>query len=514
MFKNYNMLKKYILLFFISFTNTLAFAQDGSLDTSFGDGGKVVTNVNGNERANGLIIQPDGKIVVAGYTYSSTFGDDVICIRYNSNGTLDTSFGNNGIATFDIQIGSDDRALSIDIQSDGKLVLAGYSDNGSNKDGLLIRLNTNGTIDTTFGTEGKILTNFSFSGFTTRQDEYRTVKIHALTGNIVVGGTSYSASNNSRAIMARYNSSGELDPTFATGGKYSGMPNSQVSSSFLFSIEDLAIKANGKITAVGWSTAYLYLARLNSNGTMDTTFNTVGYNHQWGGRMYGMQLNSDDSFYFTGDIWTNPERQVYSGRIGASGGASITATTFNFGATLDAYSYAIEKDSNGKLVVAGRLYNNGNGNTAFLIGRLTANHAVDTSFGNNGFVTTTFADAVSVAYSLKIQTDGKIVVAGFSGNQIALARYNMGVLSVVDINSSANLIQIYPNPSHNSFNVKFDDNLVIENNTYEIIDMSGRVIQNGKFQTSDYYVNIENLTSGIYFLRLEEGKYNVKFIKK
>ena len=104
--------------------------------------------------------------------------------------------------------------------------------------------------------------------------------------------------------------------------------------------------------------------------------------------------------------------------------------------------------------------------------------------------------------------------AGFSGNKIALARYNMGVLSLDDSNSSANLIQIYPNPSHNSFNVKLDDNLVIENNSYEIIDMSGRVIQNGKFQTSDYYVNSENLTSGIYFLRLEEGKYNVKFIKK
>src|SRR5690606_2045412 len=114
-------------------------------------------------------------------------------------------------------------------------------------------------LDTSFGNGGIVLTSFSTTGATIRQDEYRVVKIHQLTGNIVAGGTSYSASNNSRAIMARYTTAGALDTSFATNGKYTALPNDQISSSYLFAIEDLAIKPNGKITMVGWSTEWFYL---------------------------------------------------------------------------------------------------------------------------------------------------------------------------------------------------------------------------------------------------------------
>ena len=147
---------------------SLLYSQDGTLDMSFGNAGRVITNINNQESANGLVIQPDGKIVVAGYTYSNIYGNDVLCIRYNSDGTLDNTFGNNGIVTFDIQQGSDDKALAIDIQSDGKLVLAGYSDNGSDREALVMRLNTDGTPDTSFGQNGSVLTNFTTNGIPVR----------------------------------------------------------------------------------------------------------------------------------------------------------------------------------------------------------------------------------------------------------------------------------------------------------------------------------------------------------
>jgi uncharacterized delta-60 repeat protein len=489
---------------------SLLYSQDGTLDMSFGNAGRVITNINNQESANGLVIQSDGKIVVAGYTYSNIYGNDVLCIRYNSDGTLDNTFGNNGIVTFDIQQGSDDKALAIDIQSDGKLVLAGYSDNGSDREALVMRLNTDGTPDTSFGQNGSVLTNFTTNGIPVRQDEYRTVKIHQVTGNIVVGGTSYSATNNSRAIVARYTPTGSLDTTFATGGKYTSLPNAQSSSNYLFSIEDLAIKSNGKITVVGWSSAWFYLGRLNTNGTMDTTFSTNGYNHSWGGTMYAVELNNDDSFYFAGEIWTSPEIQLYAGRINANG-SNITATPFNFGSTMTATSQAIKKDSNGKLIVAGYLINEVTNQASFLVGRLFANHSADPSFGSNGFVTTTFDHSISGSFDMKIQADGKIVLAGVSGNRIALARYNTGVASVED--HTENQIQLYPNPSTDYINILLNDKNTTSQITYHISDINGRTVMSGVLSEDNNRIDISELNNGIYFVSLEGNKNNFKFIK-
>lgn len=165
------------------------YSQAGSLDTSFGTGGKVVTSFNsGADKAYGVALQSDGKIVVAGYSYSSIYGNDFACARYNTNGSLDTTFGINGMKTYDLQVGSDDKAYSVDIQLDGKIVLAGYSDDGSDKAGAVIRLNTDGTLDTSFSSDGKVFTNFTYLSTTPRADEFKVVKIHQLTGNIVVEG--------------------------------------------------------------------------------------------------------------------------------------------------------------------------------------------------------------------------------------------------------------------------------------------------------------------------------------
>lgn len=506
-------MKKWIIKIFVLVNSLNVFSQSQYLDSTFGIDGKVVTNINSNERAHAVVIQPDGKILVGGYTFSNTFGFDILCVRYNSNGSIDNTFGTNGIAQFDIQLGSDDKAYGIDLQQDGKIVLAGYSDDGSNRDGLVMRLNSDGTLDNTFGNNGKVLTNFSFSGFNVRQDEYKVVKIHALTGNIVVGGTSYSASNNSRGIMARYTSNGTLDTSFATNGMYSGLPISLTTSTNLFSIEDLAIKSNGKITIVGWSSAYFYLARLNSNGTMDTTFNTTGYNHQWGGRMYGMELNSDDSFYFTGDIWNvNNGQQSYTGRIGSSGGASITATPVSFGSNFEAYSYDVEKDSNGNLYIVGRIRNVTTNITSFLVGRLTASHVPDNSFGSGGFINTVFdSNTTNIAYRLKLQADGKIVVVGTAGNKVSLARYNPSVLSQSAFNTSDDDLTIFPIPSNDVINIKFQK-FNDEAYKYQIINSVGQVLQVGEFVSENQTIKIENFPKGIYFLRI--GDKNLKFIKK
>lgn len=168
-------------------TSTLLAQPAGSLDPTFGNGGKVITSITtGQDKAYGVAIQNDGKIIVAGYSTSGITGKDFSVIRYNSDGSLDNSFGINGIVSTDLLIGSEDIAYSVALQTDGKIVLAGFCDNGSNKDAALVRYNSNGLLDNTFGTNGIVLTDFE----NLQQDEIKTVKIHALTGKIVVGGSS------------------------------------------------------------------------------------------------------------------------------------------------------------------------------------------------------------------------------------------------------------------------------------------------------------------------------------
>jgi len=160
-----------ILPFILLFSTFSMFSQGGSLDTSFGTGGKVVTSINsGEDKARGVALQDDGKIVVAGYTYNAVFGYDFACVRYNVDGSLDSTFGTNGKVSYDLQAGSDDKAYSIDIQLDGKIVIVGYSDDGSDRAGAVIRLNSNGTLDNTFNSSGKVFTNFTiYFGFSESQ---------------------------------------------------------------------------------------------------------------------------------------------------------------------------------------------------------------------------------------------------------------------------------------------------------------------------------------------------------
>ena len=490
---------------------TSSYAQDGALDTSFGIGGKVITSINNDERANSLVIQGDGKIVVVGYTFSSFSGNDVSCVRYDTDGNIDNSFGINGIATFDIQTGSDDKATSVDIQSDGKLILCGYSDDGTDRSSLIMRLNTDGSIDTSFGTAGKVLTNFTTTGASIRQDEYRVIKIHPLTGNIVAAGASFTASNNSRMIIARYTSTGLLDNTFSTGGKLIDLPETQVLANFLASIEDIAIKTNGKISLVGIEGNYFYLARLNNNGTMDTSFSGDGFYDIYQGRMYGIELNNDDSIYFTGDLKPLPQTQVYTGYIdGNGGGGSIAATPYNFGTTIDTYSYAIEKDNAGKLLVCGYLRNTTTGVNSFLVGRLLPNRTIDATFGTNGFVTTTFASTDSRAFDLKIQPNGRIVLAGVSGGKIALARYINGALSTTEFSNNRKSFMVHPNPTSTLLNINTSDTITA-GTEYRIIDLSSRLLSTGNLNEQGT-IDVDNLKSGVYIISID-GFQSIKFTK-
>jgi uncharacterized delta-60 repeat protein len=254
---------------------TLArYRADGTLDTTFGDAGKVRTDVGPcDDYALGVVIQPDGKIVTGGIAFFGTECDngEFAVARCNTNGTLDHSFGKNGTVTTDPTPGSD-FAFATALQPDGKIVVSGPSGLGGPDPTFgLARYNSDGSLDRAFGKQGKVTTNF-----TPFVDWANGLAIQG-DGKIVAAGFSGAGSGNEAWALARYNTDGSLDGTFGAGGK--------VTTDFSSSDDegrDVAIQADGKIVVVGdsqqgnRSMISFALARYTTNGSLDPTFGTGG----------------------------------------------------------------------------------------------------------------------------------------------------------------------------------------------------------------------------------------------
>ena len=355
---------------------------DGALDPSFGTGGKQTTDIGaGIESAVGVAIQADGKIVVAGISSDGT-NYDIAVVRYNTDGSLDTNadddplvhFDTDGIQTTPIGAG-DDIATGIAIQTDGKIVIGGYSDNGTNYDFAVVRYNTDGSLDTSFGTGGKQTTDIGAGN-----DVAEGVAIQS-DGKIVTAGYSLNGVDPDFAVV-RYNTDGSLD-TNADDDPPVHFDTDGIQTTPIGAGYDLAravvIQTDQKIVAGGTTdngTNYDFaLVRYNTDGSLDTSFGT-------GGKQ------------------TTP--------IGAGDGSALEVV--------------IQTD--GKIVAAGQ---GTNGTIDFAVVRYNPNGSLDTSFGTGGKQTTPIGALDDRAYTVAIQANGNIVVAGASNNgtnyDIALVRY-------------------------------------------------------------------------------------------
>jgi uncharacterized delta-60 repeat protein len=243
------------------------YTSAGVLDTSFDSIGTTATDFDfGDDAIRGMRLQPDGKIVVAGYA-SNGLNYDFGLARYNNNGTLDTSFGASGRISTDF-LGQDDEASDLLLQPDGKIIAVGLTREGNNFNFALARYNANGILDGGFGTGGKVTTDFA--GL---DDEAQAVTVQA-DGKILVVGRAEVGSNGDIAVV-RYNANGTLDTTFGTGGK--------VTTDFFGKDDDAGsvhLQPDGKIIVTGTVGNTLNddfgVVRYNVDGTFDTTFGTGG----------------------------------------------------------------------------------------------------------------------------------------------------------------------------------------------------------------------------------------------
>lgn len=491
----------------------------GSLDPSFGNGGMtLVSTSNVQDEAHAVILQQDGKILVAGHTLSTVTGKDFILLRFESDGTADASFGNSGLVTTDLQLGSDDVAYAIDLQPDGKIILAGSSDNGSQQDAAVVRYNTDGTIDSTFGTNGRALLDFDSQ----QLDEIRVVKVHALTGNIVVGGSSIISSSLAKPVVARFLSSGIPDSTFDNEGIRLLWINS-LDNQYYNSVEDLTVLPNGKISAIGWrdfpglswSSDY-WACRINSDGSMDNSFSTDGVNVYNGGfnghdRAYGMYLKPDNGIVLAGGGYVSNIKYDFTlFEVNADGTVGSLSTGASFSSTTDDIAYSLSMDIVGNYVLAGATGTSSA--KSFALARFLPNGSLDNSFGTGGKVTTTFAGyPINECFDATIQPDNKIVAVGNATSDIVVARYlGEDVVAVGDQLQQS--VEVYPNPTNGSVYLRIPNSAI--GNTYTLSDLRGRELLKGEFQGNQSTLSLDQFAPGIYLLRTNQESEAIKIVKQ
>jgi uncharacterized delta-60 repeat protein len=380
-----------------------AWATAGDLDASFSGDGKRVTDLGGLDSAAEVVIQADGKIVVAGNA-----GSDFAVIRYTPTGALDSSFGVGGVVVTDLT--NYDVASGLAIQRNGKIVVAGTA--GTNVG--VIRYLTDGSLDRTFGLGGVATADFRHydaeaDGVAIQDD-----------GKILVAGSGHVG----KFALARFTTGGVLDTTFSENGKaitcfgpYGG------------SAADVAIDSNGMIVAVGESRYDFAVARYRPDGKLDTTFGggdgrlRVHFGPADGAM--GVAIESDDQIIVSG--YTSPKMQgprIALARLQTNGkpdptfGGGDGEVRTKLGDTSFGRDVAI--DAAGRIVVIG---DSSTGNTEqFAVLRYEPTGALDPTFGGDGKVRTTVGIAGG-AYGLALQADGKIVAVGNSYDDFAVARF-------------------------------------------------------------------------------------------
>lgn len=392
-------------------------AAPGSLDPTFGVGGRIARDFETPIYIRGAAVQSDGKIVLVGLIQNGATRDFLV-IRLNANGDYDTTFGTSGIVYTDIS-GRYDDPNAVGIQSDGKIVVAGTSISGGWGDMAFVRYMPNGTLDTTFDGDGILLLN-SFPALV--GDSITTLLIQP-DGKILGGGRV-----DTDFLIARVNLDGTLDQSFGTGGIV--VTNSSV---FADNLADLAILPDGKILAMGGS-GRCVAARYNPNGSLDAAYGAAGLfimNTGFYTECKAIAVQIDGKAVVSGHA-SNGRNQWLVARLNANGtldttfGASGLVISNVSQSSWDNFTdIAVQPD--GKILATGG--SGGNNEYDFAIARFTADGVADPSFAANGISLSVTSGNESATRAL-IYGD-KLIVLGDAGGHagtpfgIRAARYNL-----------------------------------------------------------------------------------------
>lgn len=583
-----------------------ALAQPGTLDQSFGNGGNVITDfADTTNEPYAIAIQSDGKFIVGGYSINN-FHLDIALVRYNSEGSTDNTFGNSGKITTDI-MNNDNWATSILILQDQKILVSGVANNGNNIDIVLVKYKPNGSIDSTFGTNGITVTDIDGKNDYSGPIKLLNDNKFLMAGTTIVNGKP-------QLVLIKYDLNGLIDNSFGANGKvFSQLGDEDHINCLLVQNEKIIV---GGYTLNGSNSFDFVLARYNSNGEPDNLFGTNGKtftDFSNGSLDYGSggMIQSDGKIVLIGTTTKDFNadfglvRYDLNGNIDNSFGTNGKVTTA-FGYGNDFCSKGIIQPD-GKIILVGGIANPVN--MDFGIAKYKLNGSLDSSFGVNGRIISSFGEFSDIARTVDIQPDAKILVVGSTNDysssdfDFIVARYNNDIVlpitlssftasekqnsvllnwqtasesnnsyfaiersnnnsnfkEVGKVNSKGNssqtqqysfedytpvnganyyrlkqvnkdgssttsktvlmdfskaaIIRLYPNPVKNIITI---EGLTGKKTTVSIIDLNGRVLTTTSTNDATYTWNIKALPQGTYYLRTEADKKvnTVKFVKE
>lgn len=502
--------------------------SNGSLDTSFDTDGKITTSFDStNDESNILLLQPDNKLVAVGirriHTPNNYIYKDIILSRYNTDGSLDETFGTGGkvVSAFGLNINKINSAI---VQPDGKIVVMNTYYNNS-VDNLfhyeLIRYATDGAIDTTFGTDGHVTVDAESSVMLSQPD-----------GKIITLSAYYNNQNIPTIVVNRYNNNGTPDTGFGTNG-IATTPGT------LFGLTNAVLQPDGKILVsyngmnengyVGFSAK-----RFNTNGSLDNNFITTitvvdngAYSHtpfiQPDGKIIvtGRSIGNNAGVYF----------QFVAARYNTDGSPDTTYGTNGVVASYmagsaDPYNViqAVVRQPDGKFIVALSKLEQYPANPTpdtydFVISRFKADGGYDYDFGSQGQVNTAFYNKYDEAFSMVLQPDNKIVMGGTTdigiNRDFALARFQNDIdLGNEDFTAVTSNLVLYPNPAKSILNIKLPNQTGVTITGVTVYNTLGQMVYNTTKNTDK--IDLGHLQSGIYTIKVATGKseWNGKFIKE
>jgi uncharacterized delta-60 repeat protein len=434
-------------LAFALFTSTFLLAQPGILDPSFGNGGKVITSINGADAtAYSVVITSAGKILAGGASKINNH-EQFTLIQYNTGGVIDSTFGTNGIVVTPINTRS--RINNVTLQPDGKILAGGYSVDSpytSTNPGpfTLARYHANGSLDTSFGNGGLAFTVFPNG---TANPGINKILVKP-DGKILAGGGLSAYILDEYSALAQYLPNGSIDSSFGTNGMLEFAP--YVFGADGLWLTDMSLAPDGKIVAairtnavpvVNWGD--FLLMRFLPNGTIDNSFGPYGVLRT------DFNGNGDDARC----VVVLPDSSIIAAGWGGATG-SFALAKYRPNGTLDnsfgtggkvstpmisaAIGNHLFVQPDGRIILTGLTFNS---TEDFAIVSYNSNGSLNTAFGNNGVVTTDFLGYKDESFCSALQADGKIVLAGYAKDagksNIALSRYMNGPLPLTLLSFTA-----------------------------------------------------------------------------
>nr|WP_315028431.1 T9SS type A sorting domain-containing protein [uncultured Chryseobacterium sp.] len=492
----------------------------GDYDTSFGTNGKIIETGSTNPSRlmfSKMVLQPDGKILVI--ARGAISGSQFNIFRYLPNGAKDTSFGTNG--SVNVVFGAYTAVPSdLVLQEDGKILIGGSVYplfNSQERHCGIVRLNSDGTSDTSFGDMGR--TTFLYESRSEPMDVINKIVVQP-DGKIITGGGSFDGTTN-RFAVARLNANGSIDTGFGNNGKQIklftvGSPSS---------INNIKLLSNGNILLAGNVGNNFGLMKLLSNGTFDPSFNTTGtktYTSNLTGNYSTSTFFPDNSIMFAG-VNSSGQNRFYKFNadlqpdttFGTAGNLSLNYS----GSTQESNVSKLLLDNEGRVFAVASTYFPGSVlvTTIFC---LTANGSLDNSFSgdgklaiNHGYSTTSPATGI-------LQADHKLLISGYVSNDqftsvtdgfFTRLHTQMSVLGTSETKKKVEFA-VYPNPAKDVVILNHLDKTLLNENI-EVVDASGKLVMKQTVQHENEKLNISHLNTGVYYIKIG-NHVSKKVIKK